>query len=265
MKNRIGEKSFAALWTAILAAAAAASALILPAIAQDPSYHNFADSRFLMGVPNALDVLSNIPLIVLGVIGIVLCRQEAGANPIPELVRLKIVFFITVMLTGVGSSIYHWRPENFTIIWDRLALSVMFMVLYLVVLADRISPRVAAGLLWLTLAAGPASVLYWYWSELQGTGDLRFYGIIQLLPLLLIPATILPRPHGTIKNAILWKAFAWYALAKIFEFLDWQIFAWTGFVSGHTLKHLCAGVAVYCLIGIIKPLQDNKKPLHVTR
>jgi hypothetical protein len=252
MKNRMGGKSFAALWTAILAAAAIVSSLILPAIPQDPSYHNFADSRLFLGIPNTLDVLSNVPLIVLGVVGIVLCRQEADPNPAPELVRLKIIFFITVILTGVGSSIYHWRPDNFTIIWDRLPLSVMFMVLYLVVLADRISSRAAAGLLWITLAAGPASVLYWYWSELQGAGDLRFYGIIQLLPLLLIPATMLLRPHGTIKNAVLWKAFALYALAKIFEFMDGQIFAWTGFVSGHTLKHLCAGVAVYCLLAVCK-------------
>ncbi len=261
MKNRIGEKSFAALWTAILAAAAAASALILPAIPQDPSYHNFADSRLFLGIPNTLDVLSNIPLIVLGVVGIVLCRQEADPNPIPELVRLKIIFFITVMLTGVGSFIYHLRPDNLTIIGDRLPLSVMFMVLYLVVLADRISSGIASGLLWLTLAAGPASVLYWYWSELQGAGDLRFYGIIQLLPLLLIPATMLLQPHGTIKNAVLWKAFAWYALAKIFEFLDGQIFSWTGFVSGHTLKHLCASIAVYQLLAVCK----NRCTLNVAR
>ena len=254
MNNRIGEKSFAALWTVILAAAAAASALILPAIPQDPSYHNFADSRFFLGIPNILDVLSNIPLIVLGIVGIVLCRQEVDPNPIPELVRLKIIFFITVTLTGVGSFIYHWRPDNFTITGDRLPLSVMFMILYLVVLADRISPGIAAVLLWLTLAAGPASVFYWYWSEQQGAGDLRFYGTVQLLPLLLIPATILLRPHGTIKNAALWKAFAWYALAKFFESLDGQIFSWTGFVSGHTLKHLCAGIAVYCLFAMIKPL-----------
>ena len=252
MKKWLGNKSFAALWTAILATVAVAAALMLPIIPQDPSYHNFTDDRVFLGIPNALNVLSNIPLIVLGFYGIALCRKKSDPDPVPELSRLKILFFTTIMLTGAGSSIYHWRPDNLSIIWDRLPLSVMFMAIYLVFLADRISPRIAARLVWPTLIAGPASVLYWYWSELQGSGDLRFYGIVQLLPLLLIPATIILRPKGTIQNSPLWKAFAWYALAKIFEFLDERIFEWTGLVSGHTLKHLFAGVAVYCLLEICK-------------
>ncbi len=246
------KKHATVLWTAILATTAVAAAMMLPVIPQDPEYHNFADTRIFLGIPNTLDVLSNIPLIVLGVAGIVLCRRKDGPHPIADPGRLKIILFATVMLTGLGSFLYHWLPDNASILWDRLPLSVMFPVVYLIILADRVSPRIASKLAPFALAAGPLSVFYWYWSELQGSGDLRFYGIVQLLPLLLVPATIILSPQGGIKNAVLWKAFAWYAPAKLAESLDVQIYQWTGFVSGHTLKHLCAGVAVYCLLSICR-------------
>ncbi|MBN2243367.1 MAG: alkaline phytoceramidase [Acidobacteria bacterium] len=248
MKNQNEKKKAAVLWSAILATGAVAAALAMPAVPQDPSYHNFADSRVFLGIPNAPDVLSNLPLTVLGIAAIVLCRRKGGPDSIPG--RMKIFFFATVLATGVGSSIYHWRPDNFSIIWDRIPLSVMFMALYLVFLADRVSAKAASLLVWPVLAAGPASVLYWYWSELQGAGDLRFYGVVKLLPLLLIPATIFIRPKGTVGNAPLWKGLAWYVSATVAEFLDGRIFRITGFISGHTLKHLFAGIAVFCLLSI---------------
>jgi hypothetical protein len=45
--------------------------------------------------------------------------------------------------------------------------------------------------------------------------------------------------HG---NAI-YAVFAGYLLAKVFEHYDRQIFELTGMISGHTLKHVVAGLA----------------------
>jgi hypothetical protein len=243
-------KKGAAVIITILAATAIAAALLLPKIPHPPSYHDFADDRSFMGMPNALDVLSNIPLVVLGAFGIGICLKNRSRNPKTESFGLKILFFATVLLTGFGSSIYHWQPGNDSIVWDRIPLSVTFMILFLVVLADRISPKIAGKLLWPTLMAGPISVFYWRWSELEGAGDLRFYGIVQLLPMLLIPAAMILQPKGSIKNRDIWKSFAWYACAKLFEFQDRPIFEWTGCLSGHTLKHICAGIAVCYLLHI---------------
>ena len=53
-----------------LAALAALSLLalgLLDPIPQDLAYHNFADTRALFGLPNAYDVLSNIPFLLVGV------------------------------------------------------------------------------------------------------------------------------------------------------------------------------------------------------
>jgi hypothetical protein len=236
----------------ILTVAAVAFALLLPKVPNPPSYHRFADNRSFFGIPKALDVLSNIPLAVLGAWGIFMCARNRRLRPENYVHGFLLLFFSTVMLTGIGSTLYHLNPNDTSILWDRIPLSVMFAAIYLAVLADRVSPKISGVLVVPAMAAGPISVLYWRWSELQGAGDLRLYGIVQLLPILLLPATLILRPRGWIKNGNLWMAFAWYAGAKLAEFQDRQIFEWTGLISGHTLKHIFAGIAVYCLLRICR-------------
>ena len=62
----------------------------------------------------------------------------------------------------------------------------------------------------------------------------------RILPLLQLAALHPSRyTHG---NAI-FAVFAGYVLAKGFEHFDREIFELTGAVSGHTLKHVAAGLA----------------------
>ncbi len=46
-------------------------AIFLPSIEQNQNYHNFADQRTLFGVRNALDTLSNLAFIMVGILGLV--------------------------------------------------------------------------------------------------------------------------------------------------------------------------------------------------
>jgi hypothetical protein len=55
---------------AILCAAILAVLLFLPPIHQDPNYHNFADRRTLLGVPNFWDVAANAAFLVAAAIGV---------------------------------------------------------------------------------------------------------------------------------------------------------------------------------------------------
>ena len=59
-------------------------------------------------------------------------------------------------------------------------------------------------------------------------------------------------PPRYTRGADLVGALGWYALAKIFEQLDAQVFAVGGVVSGHTLKHLAAAVAMYWIFRMLK-------------
>ena len=52
-----------------LMAASLLGLLLVPAIPQDQAYHQFADQRTLLGIPNFWNVVSNIPFVVVGVVG----------------------------------------------------------------------------------------------------------------------------------------------------------------------------------------------------
>lgn len=242
MKERL--QAHAGWVLALAAMGGALGAFLLPPIPQDPGYHAFADGRALAGMPNALDVLSNLPLVVLGAVGLVRCLR--GGDP----GRLKALFFATVLLTGIGSSLYHLHPNDDTIVLDRLPLSVMSVALFAAMLAERLSLRAGKWLAWGAVIAGPASVAYWRSGELRGAGDLRPYGYLQFLPVLLIALLLFLRPEGGIPAGRFAKAFGWYAAARAAELLDAPVLAWTGVVSGHTLKHLLAAVAVGCLLAL---------------
>ena len=43
---------------------------LLPPIVQNQDYHDFADQRTLFGIPNFWNVVSNIPFIGIGVVGL---------------------------------------------------------------------------------------------------------------------------------------------------------------------------------------------------
>ncbi|MGD0097252.1 MAG: hypothetical protein ABSB60_12210 [Terracidiphilus sp.] len=48
---------------------------------------------------------------------------------------------------------------------------------------------------------------------------------------------------------------AFYALAKALEYFDKPIFAALRVVSGHTLKHLAAAAAGYCILRMVRKRQ----------
>ncbi len=70
-------------------------------------------------------------------------------------------------------------------------MSVAFMALLSLLIGERVSWRLGATLLWPLVAIGVGSVLYWAWTEARGAGDLRPYGLVQFLPMLLIPILLI--------------------------------------------------------------------------
>ena len=63
-------------------------------------------------------------------------------------------------------------------------------------------------------------------------------------------------------RALIWVGI-WYGAAILCEQLDHQIFAWTGeFVSGHSLKHIFAGIAVGAIVLMIRRAVDQAALAH---
>ena len=179
---------------------------------QDPAYHHFADTRSWWAIPNTLNVLSNIAFLL------ALRRPRRSAT--------EVVFFLGVFMTAFGSAYYHLNPSNATLPWDRLGMAIAFMALLAILTRAPLSLFVALE------AFGIASVI------VSGVyDDLRLYGVAQYFPILVLLVMI---------EGWLWAAGAAYAAAKACELLDAWVYAQTHHVvSGHTLKHLFAGLGIY--------------------
>lgn len=213
----------------------AAMFVFVAPIAQPLAYHDFSDPRGWLGIPNFGDVMSNAAFIGAGMFGLWVLRKSKHRGPWRADARLALaVFFVAIVLIAPGSAYYHWAPDNATLFWDRLPITVAFMALLSGVIVDRIGGRLVLPAL---IAVGVFSAVYW-----RLTDDLRAYVLVQFLPVLLIPVIMGLWPYG---RWITWRAivvaFVFYALAKLTEHFDAEVFALLGeHVSGHTVKHLCA-------------------------
>ena len=233
-------------WLPLTIAAIACTVIwFFPAIPQDPAYHNFADTRSWLGIANFGDVMSNLPFALVGLMGAGLL---AGRGPVKIKLELQPhywVFFIGVSLVCLGSGYYHLTPNNNTLLWDRLPITLAFMGLFAAIIGERVSLPLGRKLLWPLVLVGLFSVLYWHVTEQQGRGDLRLYGLVQFLPIVLIPIILLLYPARYNDTRYLILLLVFYLLAKLTEFFDPQIYALLGFISGHSIKHLSAALGVY--------------------
>ena len=225
------------------AIAAIGAMLLLDPIPQNTDYHRFADGRARLGVPNFWNVASNLPFLLAGGLGLLQGRRIASA----ELATHYRMFSFAIALVGVGSAWFHLAPSTPALVWDRLPMTVAFMTLLSAVIADRISWVAGRALLWPLVAAGLASIAWWLRTETAGAGDLRPYGMVQFLPMLLIPLMLLLWRGEGLSSRLLWMAFGAYVLAKVVEYFDAALFAATG-VGGHALKHLFAALAAWWIV-----------------
>lgn len=223
----------------------------VPPVAQDLAYHNFADQRGLFGIPNFGDVITNAAYSVIGLLGLYAVRRDQANEDVfrhkYEIVAARLAF-IGVFFVGLGSGYYHWAPDNVTLVWDRLPMTLGFMGVFAMILMERISYKFGAALLMPLVIFGLWSVHFWYMSEMAGTGDLRPYIFVQFFPLLAIPALLLMCKPVYTGVRYLWLMIAFYGLAKVLEYFDHQVFdLLQGSVSGHSLKHLASAIGAYYL------------------
>ncbi len=209
-------------------------------IAQDPAYHNFADQRRIFSIANFFNVLSNLPFVITGVMGIRLVALRKVTGGLAELQAMYLTFFVGVLLTGFGSAYYHYQPDNQTLLWDRLPMTIAFMALFSAIIGEYISTRLAWKLFVPLLILGITSVIYWHVTELNGHGDLRAYVLVQFLPVLLIPLILWLFDSKLDNDKYIWGVIGAYTVSKLMELFDAQLYSIVGLLSGHSLKHLAA-------------------------
>ena len=219
------------------------AAFLLPAMPQPVAYHDFADHRTLLGIDNFLDVASNAAFVLAGLAGLAVVLRPATVFAANVERVPYAVFFIGVVLTGLGSAYYHLVPDNERLFWDRLPMTIAFMSLVAAQVVDRIDTRQGIGLLLPMLLVGAASVLYWRATERAGAGNVMPYAVLQgYSVVILFLLARLQVSRYTRGNDIYW-VFAGYVVAKLLETFDRQLYELGQVASGHSLKHLAAAVA----------------------
>uniref|UniRef100_A0A2P2JU46 Uncharacterized protein LOC107427839 n=1 Tax=Rhizophora mucronata TaxID=61149 RepID=A0A2P2JU46_RHIMU len=235
--------------------------VVTPSIPQSQAYHDFADQRLFIGIPNALNVVSNFPFLVIGLIGLVLLYH---GNYFKLSLQGELwgwtCFFIGVAAVAFGSGYYHLKPNDARLVWDRLPMTVAFTSIMAIFIIERIDTHKGTVSIIPLLLAGVISILYWRFFD-----DLRPYALVQFVPCIAIPlmAILLP-PMYTHSMYWLWAA-GFYLLAKVEEAADKPIYNWTHhIVSGHTLKHLCAAmVPVFLTLMLAKRSIETERFVSV--
>jgi hypothetical protein len=226
---------------------------LAPRVPLGASYHYFVDQRSLLGVPNGLDVLSNIPFVLVGLCGMLFAaRKNAYRSFLENSERVPyFIFFAGVFLAGFGSGYYHVAPGNLRLIWDLLPMTLSFVSITDATLIERIGTKIGLVLLLPLLVLGAASVVYWYCGEMRGHGDLRFYLFVQFFPPVAIAMLVTLFPPRYTRTIDLFIAFTLFVLAKICELLDKQIYSLGGVVSGHALKHAIAAFSCFWILRML--------------
>jgi hypothetical protein len=126
-------------------------------------------------------------------------------------------------------------------------MTLGFAAILSAVVEERVDARAGAMLLRPLLAIGIFSLLLWRWTD-----DLRLYAWAQFFPfavLVLILQFFPPKFTGT----SYWvAAAALYALAKLLEYYDHEVYSVGGILSGHTLKHLAAAAACFAILTLFR-------------
>jgi hypothetical protein len=246
-----------------------AALMAAPSLPEPPGYSVFADQRAAFGIANFWNVVSNAPFLLVGVWGLcVLVRGRPEPFAEREEKRAYAVCFLAVALIALGSSYFHLAPlEDGRLMWDRLPISIGFMAVLSAVIAERVSLGAGVRSLVPLVVAGVASVLYWRWSALRGAENIVPYAVVQYGALLAIVAIAARYPSRYTRGADVLVAVAIYAGAKVAEVLDGPIYSLGAVVSGHTVKHLLAALAIGWLVRMLQLRTQINPPssAHPTR
>jgi hypothetical protein len=207
-------------------------------ILQSQDYHQFADQLTFFSIPNFWNVISNLPFVIIGSFGLFNVFNALKNNPLQA---SFIWFFIGILLTGFGSAYYHYNPNDATLVWDRLPMTISFMSFLSILFSEFIHVNFGKKALYPFLFLGILSVGYWIVFQ-----DLRMYVLVQFLPISLIPIILFLSKNNLKLKKYFWLVLVAYIVAKFLESYDLFIYSTTyNLISGHTLKHFAAAIAPY--------------------
>jgi len=207
-----------------------------------PEYFVFADQRNLLGIPHFGDVVSNIAFFLVGAYALFfLLKKQKNFYTV-----CGILIAVSSALIAIGSTYFHWEPNSQTLFWDRLPMSVAFSTVMAMIIGDRSQEKFGWWTLLTLVPLGILTVIGWN----QGWLTLRPYILLQYGSILAVFIIALAsKKKGEIPTRSIFASLGLYVTAKIFESNDLTFFELTGLIiSGHTIKHLLAAIAIYKIL-----------------
>ena len=206
---------------------------ILNKIPLSKGYHNFADKRTYLGIPNFFNVISNIAILIPAIY--LITKQKKNS-------LLSNLLIIHIILLAIASTYYHLNPSDDTIFWDIMMIATTSIIV-LIMFTNYTDFK---GLLLYLL--GIFSIIYWKYE-----GDLRPYiSILIGVPLYII---IKYYKNISLRNYIYIIIIA-NILLRLSEHHDHTIYKITNNqISGHTLKHIFSGIGIWYLVKLLQKLK----------
>jgi 1-acyl-sn-glycerol-3-phosphate acyltransferase len=220
-----------------------------PPVAELSGYFHFVDQREMLGLPRAMDVLSNLPFLLAGFCGLFALRRTTTPESSAPFKPFAAIFFIGLIFTAIGSTWFHLQPlAEGRLAIDRFGMLIAFTGLIGLGSALHISARSGIALAFFTAASGALSIHIG-----NSTGNALPWALVQFGGFgLIIAFALLKTPKHHPKLGLGWIVVV-YAAAKAFEMADQPVFDWTQqLISGHSLKHLVASLAAWPVIAFFK-------------
>ncbi|XP_075672394.1 uncharacterized protein LOC142641920 isoform X2 [Castanea sativa] len=225
-----------------------------PKIPLSPKHHRYADMRNFLGVPNTLNVITNFPFLVVGVLGFVLCLQRNFFNII---LRGELwgwaLFYAGTAGVAFGSAYHHLKPDDNRVMWDTFPMMIAYSSLFSSFMVERMGEKIGLSSLF-------ALLLFAFLSTAYGItyNDLRLCMTFQLIPSVAIPGMMYVfQPKYTHSRYWLFAA-GIHVLAKFEGVADKKIYRANRYIiSGHSLEHLCLAI-VPVLLSIMLMYRNMK-------
>jgi len=246
------------MWVAQYAFVIIGIHVVLPVVRQDPTYHNFCDTRTLCGVWSFMHVGTSVFQALCGIPGMIVLYHNQDEQLCAWLWAVQLVMFI---ITAIGQSIYHIYPGPSTLILDRFPECTVFTAAVAAIMREYVGSDtpgvdlVTMGLLMLGILSPLMSECF---------DDLRLFLIVTYYSLYAIIVIVVIFDPVYTHWPLVFMGIGWYTFGKLLYLCDREIYRMTcNTISGHSIMHCFNGmssVSVALWLYVRQPLPSN--PLY---
>lgn len=207
---------------------------------QDLSYHNFAEQKILGNIPHFTDVITNLSFAFVGIL--LFLKYKNNEEHYASQRILFYLFCFSAFALCLGSGFYHWNPNNYGLLFDRITMLLGFALIFLdtTIRYKIFSHTNLFTKIFLIELLFLITLVPWVMVDRLELYIFAQFFVMSVMPLLAIKNF---REGGNQYKHIL-MMFLFYSIAKFFEFFDYFFYQLIN-ISGHSIKHICYALALY--------------------